>query len=172
MLVFINILKEEVSTIGDSRFRFDTIEFDKDDTAYFSFGLGLIYESFNLKLNFLKTADKVFMRYTAVKLVERAYGSLIRKIQSDYRRVLVDVVDAIRDVVERSPIVDFEITSVDYRQTTALIKFKVFGFDEEYKVDLVVMETFGSAKYYAEYVMLRVIGYAADTMIHKAQNRL
>ena len=167
--MFIKILKEEVNVIGDPRFTFENMELGKGDSARFHFKLGKLSEDFSIRINFLETADAVMMMNNAAKLADKAYKYLIGKTQYDRKHILRKLVDIIKDVVEKSPINGFEVTGVEYFQTTAKVNFKIFGFDEHYEIDLGVMDTFDTTRLYASYVVSRVISNGADDMIYEAK---
>ena len=123
-------------------------------------------------MDFLELDDFVLMKYNAVKLVDKAYKYLIRKVQIDYGRISRDLVSVIRNVVEESPINGFEVIDVKYYQSTALVTFKIFDFEEKYEIDLSLMSSFGGSRKYAEYVVGRVIGNGADNIVYRAKKGL
>lgn len=167
--IFKRMIDEEVVIIGDDRFVFDHASLSDCNTAYFYFKLGTLCDAPCLKLDFLDS-DELFMKYNAAKLTHRAYGSLIRKIESNYCHILRDLVDEIEDVTKKIPIKGFEVIGVDYRHhSSALINFKLFGYGVSFGVDLESMESFGGAEKYAKCVVGRVISEAAETMIDDAK---
>lgn len=172
--MFVNLLKEEVCTIGDARFGFVNLHLSNSNTADFSFRLGTIYEYFNLCLDDLHSDDLVLMKYNAARLADKAYKYLVGKIQYDYRHILVDLVDIIEGVVQRSPIDGFEVTGVEYCLSllTAIVKFEIFSLEQSFKIDLSLMDSYGGSKQYAEYVVGRVIGNAADDIVYNIKKGL
>lgn len=167
--MFVKILKEEVNMIGDPRFTFENMELSKGDSARFYFKLGKLSEDFSIRIDFLETADAVMMMCNAAKLADKAYKYLNSKNQHDHKHILRNLVDLIKDVVEKSPINGFEVTDAEYFHTTAKVNFKIFGFEEHYEIDLGVMATFDTARLYASYVVSRVISNGADDMIYEAK---
>lgn len=155
--MFVDLLKEEVRMIGDTRFGFVDSRLINLEMASFSFRLGTMGGEFNLCLEDLDLDDLVLMKYNAAWLTDRAYKDLIRKIKYDYRHILVDLVDVIKGVVQRTPINGFEVIGVEYYLSTATVKFEIFDLEQSCEIDLGLMDSHGGSKKYAEYVVGRVI---------------
>ena len=155
--MFVDLLKEEVCTIGDTRFGFVDLSLRNLNTVDFAFRLGTMHSYFALELDDLDPDDLVLMKYNAARLADKAYKCLIRKIKYDYRHILVDLVDIIRYIVQKSPIDGFEVTGVEYYLSTATVKFEIFGLEQSCEIDLGLVDSHGGSKKYAEYVVGRVI---------------
>ena len=155
--MFVDLLKEEVRMIGDTRFGFVDLSLRNLNAVDFSFRLGTVYADFDLGLDDLRPDDLVLMKYDAARLADKAYKYLIRQIKYDYRHILVDLVDIIKGVVQRSPIDGFKVTGVEYYLSTATVKFETFGLEQSCEIDLSLMYSYGGSKKYAEYVVGRVI---------------
>ena len=170
--MFVNLLKEEVCTIGDARFGFVNSRLMNLELASFSFRLGTMYEDFSLELDDLDSDDLVLMKYNAARLADRAYKYLITKIKHGYSHILVDLVDIIEGIVQKTPINGFEVTGVEYYLSTATVKFEIFGLEQSCEIDLSLMDSCGGSKQYAEYVVGRVISNAADDIVYNIKKGL
>ena len=160
--MFVDLLKEEVSTIGDARFEFVNLNLRNLNTVDFAFRLGTIHGYFCLELDDLDSDDLVLMKYNAARLADKAYKCLIKKIKYDYGHILVDLVNIIKGIVQRAPINGFEVTGVEYYLSTATVKFEIFGLEQSCEIDLSLMDSHGGSKKYAEYVVGRVITNGAN----------
>lgn len=170
--MFVDLLKEEVCTIGDTRFGFVNSNLRNLNAVDFAFRLGTMYGYFSLELDDLDSDDLVLMKYNAARLADKAYKYLIRKIQYDYRHILVDLVDVIKGIIQRIPIKGFEVTGVEYYLSTATVKFEIFGLEQSCEIDLSLMDSHGGSKKYAEYVVSRVIGSGANEVAYNIKKGL
>ena len=170
--MFVDLLKGEVCTIGDARFGFVDLSLRNLNAVDFSFRLGTMYSYFGLELDDLDSDDLVLMKYNAATLADKAYKCLIRKIKYDYRHILVDLVDIIKYIVQKSPIDGFEVTGVEYDLSTATVKFEIFGLEQSCEIDLSLMDSYGGSKKYAEYVVGRVIANGAGDVARNIKKGL
>ena len=170
--MFVDLLKEEVRMIGDTRFGFVDSSLRNLNAVDFSFRLGTMYSYFGLELDGLDSDDLVLMKYNAATLADKAYKCLIRKIKYDYRHILVDLVDIIKYIVQKSPIDGFEVTGVEYDLSTATVKFEIFGLEQSWEIDLSLMDSYGGSKKYAEYVVGRVIANGAGDVTRNIKKGL
>ena len=172
--MFVKMLKEEVNKIGDTRFGYITLEFCKDCSICFSFRLGTVYEDVYLCSDSLNSDDLAIMRYTAAKLADEAYECLIRKTQLNYRHILVDLLDTIKFMVQKSSILDFKMIDVEYcvSLSTAKVKFEIFNLKQSYDIHLEDLQSFSDYEKYAEYIVSRVIANAANVILREAEKNL
>ena len=172
--MFAELLREEVNKISDTRFEYVIREFCNDCSICFSFKLGTVYEDFYLCSDFLNSNDLAIMRYTAAKLADEAYKCLIRKMQYDYRHILVDLLDAIKFMVQKSSILDFKMIDVEYcvSLSSAKVKFEIFNLKQSYDIHLEDLQTFSDYKKYAEYIVSRVIANAANVILCEVEKDL
>ena len=77
--MFVDLLKEEVRMIGDTRFWFVNLSLRNLNAVDFAFRLGTIYGDFGLELDDLDSDDLVLMKYNAARLADKAYKYLIKK---------------------------------------------------------------------------------------------